>query len=369
MNAAPRDTLLEACKKFYKPDEVFQARDLLFEKVPETNSTIRRVKHRKVEDVLQGMYAILLALPTETNLTFLALNLNNLPCVEFKNIYGVSGICSQNKMQEAIGGMQSEQEALKEEIRLLRELLTDHVRSGDSNAESSSVEVTPADTIANSVGTEDAEPARATPAPGGRNASNTVDATGNRASSGADDGRRSRKETTVPGNRNSSGSSRAAATHGGAVTYAQSVRLTRANEALINDVQLVNVSDGNETEISPFNNDSSWTEVRRRKRKPVVTGKKQGTSLKAINRVKYTRIFVSRLLPDIEVDSVRTYVAGFLNDDCKVYKLKPKFPSYSSFVVSCDVKHENMLMCPDNWEEGILVRRFVGNLPSENNGD
>ena len=77
------------------------------------------------------------------------------------------------------------------------------------------------------------------------------------------------------------------------------MRLTRANEAPINDVQLVNVSDGNEAEISLFHNHNSWTEVRRQKGKSVVTSKKQGTSLMAINRVKYTRITVSRVLPDI----------------------------------------------------------------------
>ena len=92
----------------------------------------------------------------------------------------------------------------------------DHIRLGDSNAESPLVEFqrvanTPADTIAKSVETEDAQAARATPAPGGRTTSNTVDATGNRPSSGANDGRRSMRETTVPGIRNSSGGSRAAA--------------------------------------------------------------------------------------------------------------------------------------------------------------
>ena len=59
-------------------------------------------------------------------------------------------------MQEAIGGIQSEQKALKEEIRLLRGFLIDHVRLGGSNAELLSVEVhqvtnSPADTIASSL--------------------------------------------------------------------------------------------------------------------------------------------------------------------------------------------------------------------------
>ena len=85
------------------------------------------------------------------------------------------------------------------------------------------------------------------------------------------------------------------------------------------------MSDGNEEEISYFPNDNGWTEVRSYKRKPVVTGKKQGTSLKAVNRVRYTSAFVSRLLPDKETESVCTYVTGFINDECKVYKLKQNF--------------------------------------------
>ena len=121
-------SVLEASKKFYKPDEVFHVRDLLFGNEPETNSTRRRVKHSKVKDALQDMYAILLAFPTKSNMTFSALNLNILPCVDINNIDGVSVIWNYIKKQEAIGGMQSEQEALKDEIRLLRGFFVDQVR-------------------------------------------------------------------------------------------------------------------------------------------------------------------------------------------------------------------------------------------------
>ena len=149
-----------------KADEVFQARDLLFDKVPETDSTSIRIKHRRVEDVLPGMYAILLAMTTETNLTYLALNLNNLPRVESKTSTK-SVICNQNKMQDAIGEMQSKEKTLKKERRLLTGFLIDHVRMGGSNAQSLSVEVqqvtkSPADTIASSLEVGDAQPIKTT---------------------------------------------------------------------------------------------------------------------------------------------------------------------------------------------------------------
>ena len=49
MNVAPKDTLLDVLKSFYKSDDIAKSRDLLFSKLPD-NST-RRVKHQKPEDI------------------------------------------------------------------------------------------------------------------------------------------------------------------------------------------------------------------------------------------------------------------------------------------------------------------------------
>ena len=69
-------------------------RIILYNSVPENQ---KHVQHHKVYDILQGIYAILLALPTESAKIFVALDLNNFPCLDLKNVDGASIICHQNK--------------------------------------------------------------------------------------------------------------------------------------------------------------------------------------------------------------------------------------------------------------------------------
>ena len=64
---------------------MFKARDVLLSSVPDTG---KRVKYRKVEDILHSVNSIMSALPTEKSPIFLALNLNNLPCLDVKNVGG-----------------------------------------------------------------------------------------------------------------------------------------------------------------------------------------------------------------------------------------------------------------------------------------
>ena len=68
----------------------------------------------------------------------------------------------------------------------------------------------------------------------------------------------------------------------------------------------------------------------------------------------------------MSAEEVRVYVEGFLTDDFEIVKLKSKYPTYSSFVITCDEKHRETLMNPDEWEEGILLRPFIGKLGTNN---
>ena len=36
--------------------------------------------------------------------------------------------------------------------------------------------------------------------------------------------------------------------------------------------------------------------------------------------------------------------------------------SHSSFLVTCDARHTRTVLNPEEWGEGVLIRRFVGNL-------
>ena len=41
---------------------------------------------------------------------------------------------------------------------------------------------------------------------------------------------------------------------------------------------------------------------------------------------------------------------------------KTRFPTYSPILVTCDARHTRAVLNPEEWEEGVLFRRFVGNL-------
>ena len=91
--------------------------------------------------------------------------------------------------------------------------------------------------------------------------------------------------------------------------------------------------------------------------------------MKAVQVVKKARIFISRLDPDETVDNMKEYVKGLTGEDCDVEKLNARFPTYSSFVITCSKRHENTLLDPDEWEEGLLVRPFYGKIMKNNTVD
>ena len=101
MKLCPRDTLLHIIKCFYKREDVMLARDLLYDKLPTVEGN-RRVKHRKSEDDLVSMYNILQEMNTENPLLFASVDLNNIPCVDLKNIDGVSLLSKQSDLESKV---------------------------------------------------------------------------------------------------------------------------------------------------------------------------------------------------------------------------------------------------------------------------
>ena len=96
----------------------------------------------------------------------------------------------------------------------------------------------------------------------------------------------------------------------------------------------------------------------------IITGSKSGTTLRSVAQVRKIKVFISRLEADISPETLKPYVREILNDDCTVEKLNTRFPTYSSFLVTCDARHTRTILNCEEWEEGVLIRRFVGNLIS-----
>ena len=121
MNVAPKDTLLDVLKSFYKSDDIAKSRDLLFSKVPDNSS--RRVKHRKPEDILKGLYDLMQGIPTEDPPVFVAPDLNNIPFINLSNIDGAMLVSQQNAMKTEFDLMKNEQIEIKSQLSAIKELL------------------------------------------------------------------------------------------------------------------------------------------------------------------------------------------------------------------------------------------------------
>ena len=72
------------------------------------------------------------------------------------------------------------------------------------------------------------------------------------------------------------------------------------------------------------------------------------------------KFFVSIFNPELTIEDFKAFCSDIVGDDYSVEKLTTKYPSYSSFLITCDVTHKVKLLDPQSWEEGVLIRPFYG---------
>ena len=336
MKVCTRDTLLNAIKGFYKSDDIVKARDVLFLNIPEGD--VRRVRHRKVDDILESMYSMMQQLPTEDAPVFLALDLNNLPCVDLKNIDGVTMVCQQTSLSKQMDEVLREQAAMRAQLaELVRATQEKIARPEEDHVpvdRATTFKKTPVDVRPKAIGT----------------AGGQTDRTRTYASATRTFGRQDRQQhATAP-------------VAGPSGKHSVPDREIREQEY--------------DRGVPPgFVRDDEGFLTRgprqRRSQRNVVTGKKTGSLLKASNVVKSSRIFVSRVDPELPIDSLKQFVRELTGEVCEVVKLTTKFPSYASYVITCNKSKEEILMNPDEWEEGLLIRKLYGKLTStvDNTGD
>ena len=105
-------------------------------------------------------------------------------------------------------------------------------------------------------------------------------------------------------------------------------------------------------------NDGFTFQRSRRRNRNLVTGIRTGNSLAVVAAVRKCSVFVSRLGPNVSVDNVKEFANGIINDDCEVEKLNVKYPTYSSFKITCEDKYKTKILDPESWEKGVLIRPF-----------
>ena len=107
------------------------------------------------------------------------------------------------------------------------------------------------------------------------------------------------------------------------------------------------------------------TSRRRRNRRSIMTGRKTGTNLRLVPQVKRFNLFVSRIETGVLPETLKSFVSDLISDVCSVQCLKTRFPDYLSFIVSCDDRHRDTIMNPDEWPEGVLIKQYIGRIPND----
>ena len=338
-----RDPIVKACIDNFNLTEIVDARDLFFIITPEKQGGKRRIKHRKDLDILNGLYAEFQSLPSDSELIFVALDLNKIPTIDLTSIDGVALVHKQAAMSKSIEEIIIQNSHMAKELSYIKRLLP--MPQPRPNDAKSSQDISPPipDATVNVFQAENVPVIQ------------NIDGSG--LAAGQTSGNNDRTGRLSVQNQNSF-----------AFTLQQNARQqehpTGSSPPQPSNATVTDTAErrGDNFEI--------WDRNRRRKRAQqdkLITGRKTGSVLGAIPKVKKCSIFVSRLNPSIAKDKVKDFVSGIIGGDtCIVEKLQTKFDSYASFYVSCDDKHKDKVLDPDMWESGILVRPFYGSVTAAN---
>ena len=92
-------------------------------------------------------------------------------------------------------------------------------------------------------------------------------------------------------------------------------------------------------------------------------GRKKNTRLVAVPfQPRKARIFLSRLNLQCTVDQIKEHVHEIIGTDSVVERIQNKSSLYASFLITVDKDHEDKILDPDEWQEGLIVRPFRGAL-------
>lgn len=353
MRMSPCDTLIDVVKSFYKAGDIVKSRDLLFRKLPDNSE--RRVKHRKTDDILRGIYDLMQSLPTEDPPVFAAVDLNNIPFIELSNIDGAALVAQQRTMKDHIASLLADQQQMRSQLTQIVEMLGDSfANKRDASDRSSALQGETGDLYTS------VEANASTRRP---HANSDVERRTTESLSG---GRRENSGTVSAVGRGSERRNRRTEARSSAASPERTdTEMTTRRAATDGDPNRQPPGDHSVREASDEEGFVRVSNRRRpRNRRPIITGSRTGTSLRSVAQARKVRVFVTRLEADLLPSVLESYVREIISDECTVEKLETRFPSYSSFLVTCDYRHMNTILNPEEWQEGVLIKRFYGNGPN-----
>lgn len=76
---------------------------------------------------------------------------------------------------------------------------------------------------------------------------------------------------------------------------------------------------------------------------------------------KLVSVFVTKLAPDLDSETLASYLKEQLSRDVMCQKIGTEYTRYSSFKVTAECKEVAEMYAPQLWPEGTYVRRFYEN--------
>ena len=305
----PRDDLVKVCCDFYSNDDIWHAKQMLFDACAENLKTrgLRLVTRKGPDRTRNNMGDIcsaLSALTEDEQPSFVAQNLNMLPPLDIQHV---------------------DMTVLLQELKYLRKEMTD-MASKCNELDALKAEVDQIKKFITKTPSQDLSPQEYPPL-----VAEPVISTGQQksmANTQQETSTRETKETTAK------------------FSYAKTLTAAPARR---------------ETTTAPKSTVQS-NDLQRRK--PAVIGRKSTDKIR-VNRNRLMKLFVSRLLPDTTEKDMSTYLKEEVGVDAKCIKLKTKFDTYASFKIEINCEPSLDVYSPDIWPKGLLVKRFFENNKSE----
>ena len=125
------------------------------------------------------------------------------------------------------------------------------------------------------------------------------------------------------------------------------------------------------TETGQITADDGWSVHRSRRRRPKNPheGKLKGSNLQPVAKLsRPAEVFLSRLRPETSCEEVHHFAQSQFSTATSITctQLKSKFDSYSSFHLTIQGISFSDSINPNNWPEGVLVKRFYYKSGTDN---
>ena len=98
-----------------------------------------------------------------------------------------------------------------------------------------------------------------------------------------------------------------------------------------------------------YDSENGFTRLisKRRSNNKQFTSRKTGTVHRSVPCFRMIQVCVTRLEENKSPDAVKNFVSELINYEFEVEQLRTSYPSFSSFLIFCDLRHEDLILEPD----------------------